>query len=130
MPLPPLPPGGDPSSCPASAQPWVYGRALGSFLLGADQLAVDQAFGDLDGVQGGALAQIVGNAPQRQPVLDGGVLADAADVSRVLARGLIGRDVAARLALVDHEASRRVAQDVARLVGRDRVLELDVDRLR
>ena len=28
------------------------------------------------------------------------------------------------------EAARRVAQDVARLVGRDRVLELDIDRLR
>src|SRR5947209_15376414 len=53
------------------------------FLLGADQLAVDQAFGDLDRVQRGALAQIVGDAPQRQPILNRGVLADAAYVGGV-----------------------------------------------
>ena len=38
--------------------------------LGLDQLAVDQALGDLDGVERRALAQVVGHAPERQPVLD------------------------------------------------------------
>src|SRR3954463_9946503 len=69
--------------------------------LGADQLAVDQAFGDLDGVQRRAFAQIVRHAPQYEAVLHGGVLADAADVGGVFARRLVGRDVAAGLALVD-----------------------------
>jgi hypothetical protein len=32
--------------------------------------------------------------------------------------------------LVDDEATRGVAQDVARLIGRDRVLEFDVDGFR
>ena len=49
------------------------------------------------------------------------VLADAADIGRVLAGRLIRRDVAAGLVLVDHEAARRVAQDVARLIGGDRI---------
>src|SRR5436305_1154339 len=88
-------------------------------LLRADQLAVDQAFGDLDRVQRGALAQIVGDAPQHEPVLHRGILADPADIGGVLAGAFVRRDVAARLALADHQAPRRVAQDVARLVGRE-----------
>src|SRR5580704_5077993 len=70
------PPAGDPSGCGAdgpSRRP----------LLGADQLARDQALGDLDRVQRRALAQIVGDAPQREAVLDGRVLAHAADIGRV-----------------------------------------------
>ena len=58
--------------------------------------------------------------PQHQAVLDRRVLADAADVGRVLARRLVRRDVAAGLALVDDDAARRIAQDLARLVGGDR----------
>src|SRR3954466_12450856 len=87
--------------------------------LRADQLAVDQAFGDLDRVQRGALAQVVGDAPQRQAVLDRVIFTDAADIGGVLAGRLVGRDVAAGLVLVDDEATRRVAQDVAGFVGRD-----------
>src|SRR6185312_16933265 len=75
---------------------------LRRLFLGLDQLAVDQRLGDLDGVERGALAQIVGHHPQRQAVVDGGVLADAADVGGVLADRLVGRYVTAVLALVDH----------------------------
>src|SRR5690554_4936197 len=39
-----------------------------------------QQLGDLDGVEGRALAQIVGDDPQRQAVLDRVVLADARDI--------------------------------------------------
>src|ERR1700737_2302862 len=98
--------------------------------LSADQLAIDQALGDLHGVERRALAQIVRHAPQYEAVFHRRVLADAADVGGVLARRLIGRDVAAVLALVDHQAPRRAAQDVARLVGADRMLELDVNGFR
>jgi hypothetical protein len=88
-----------------------------------------QRFGDLHGVQRRALAQVVGDAPEGEAVLDGGVLADARDVGRILAGGVDGRDVAAGLVLVDHHARPApIAQDLARLVGRDRALELDVDR--
>src|SRR5207247_3087892 len=41
----------------------------------------------------------------------------------------VGGDVAARLALVDDEAARRIAQHLAGLIGADRRLELDADRL-
>src|ERR1700677_2675399 len=84
-------------------------RQLSRLALGGDQLAVDQRFADLNGVERGALAQVVGNDPHRQPVLDRGVLADAADVSRVLARRLIRRHVTAGLMLVDDNAARRIA---------------------
>src|SRR5215510_4827271 len=86
-----------------------------------NELAADQAFGDLDRVEGCALAQVVRDDPHRQSVLDGRILADAADIGRILARAFIGRDVAALLALVDDEAARRAAQYLARLVGRDRL---------
>src|SRR5258708_19209562 len=91
---------------------------LSRLFLGADQLAVDQAFGDLNRVQRGALAQIVRDAPQYQAVFHGRVLADAADVGRVLARRLVWRDVAARLALVHHQPSPRTPQLVPPLLPR------------
>src|SRR5204863_4613711 len=100
------------------------------FALGLDEFAVDQAFRDLNGIERRALAQVVRHAPQHQPVVDRGILADAADVGCILARRLIGRSVATRLALVDDEAAGSVAQELARLVRVDRVLELDVYRLR
>ena len=60
-------------------------RTSGRLPLGLDQLAVDQALGDLDGVERRALAQVVGHAPEHEPVVDRRVFADAADVGRVLA---------------------------------------------
>src|SRR5881397_2047704 len=88
-------------------------------LLRLNELAADQALGDLDRIEGGALAQVIGNDPHREPVFHSRILANAADIGRVLAGAFIGRDVAARLALVDDEAARRTAQDLARLVRRD-----------
>src|ERR1700689_4093895 len=84
-------------------------RQLSRPALGGDQLAVDQRFGDLNGVERGALAQVVGNDPHRQPVLHRRVLADAPDERRVLARRLVWRHVTARLVLVDDNAARRIA---------------------
>jgi hypothetical protein len=67
--------------------------------------------------------------PQREAVVDGRILPDAADIGGVFAHAFDRRDVAARLALVDHQHARRLAQDVARLVLVQEILELDVDRL-
>src|SRR5436853_1797448 len=97
--------------------------------LRLDELAVDQALGDLDRIERRTLAQVVGDNPHHEPVLDCRILADAADIGCVLARAFVRRDVAARLALVDDHTTRRAAQDVTRLIGGDRVLELDIDRL-
>ncbi len=66
---------------------------------------------------------------KREPVVDGLVLADAADEGRVVADAFDRRHVAAGLALVDHQHARRLAQDLPRIGRGDRVLELDIDRL-
>jgi integrase len=58
----------------------VAGRSSRRLALGLDQLAFDQAFRDLDGVERRALAQIVGHAPQREAVLHRRILANAADI--------------------------------------------------
>ena len=81
------------------------------------QLAVDDRLGDLHRVERRALQQVVGHDPQRQPVLDRRVLADARDVGRELARRLDRRHVAAGLALIDDHDARRLAQDLARVLG-------------
>src|SRR3977135_3798867 len=93
--------------------------------LRRNELPVDQALRDLDGVERRALAQIVGDDPQHEAAVDGRVLADAADIGRVVAGALVRRDVAAGLALVDDDAAGRSAQNFARLIGGERVLELD-----
>ncbi len=88
-----------------------------------------QRLGDLHGVQRRALAKVVRDAPEGQAVLDGGILADAADEHRVLA-GALGRgDVAAVLAGIHHRHPRRLAQHGTRVGGGDGTLELDGDRL-
>src|SRR5215208_926932 len=74
-------------------------------LLRRNKFAVDQALGDLDGIERRALAQVVGNDPKHKPVLDGRILSHAADVGRVLTGAFVWRDVAAGLAFVDHQAA-------------------------
>src|SRR3954471_11684450 len=93
-------------------------------MLPAEQL------GDLDRVERGALPQIVGDAPEVEAVLDGRVLADAADVGGIFADRLDRRDVSAVLALVYEHDAGRLAEDVLRFLGGNLALELDVDRFR
>src|SRR5690349_15719937 len=88
----------------------------GRFPLRLDELAVDQDLGDLHGVQRSALAEIIRDDPHAEAVFHRRVLADARNIGRVLAGRLVGRDVAAVLALVDDEAAGRLAEDVASLV--------------
>lgn len=102
----------------------------GSRLAGLDETTIDQQFGDLDGVECCTLAQIVRNDPDVEAVFDRCILADTRNIGRVLTGRFNRRDVAAILVLVDDEATRRFAQDIARLIGGDLVFELDVDRFR
>src|SRR3954470_5597003 len=98
------------------------GRAL-------EQAAIDQSFRDLDGIERGALAEIVGNDPEIETVLDRRIIANAGDEGGVVAHAFDWRDVAAVLTLVDHENARRLAQNLARLFRRQSPFELDVDGL-
>src|ERR1700712_2322825 len=93
-----------------------YLSLLSSLLARLDEAAIDQQFGDLNGVQGCTLAQVVGDDPDVEAVLDGRILADTGDVGRVFAGRFVRRHVAAGLMLVDDDATGGFAQDVAGLV--------------
>jgi hypothetical protein len=74
-------PGPEPSS-PERHGNWIPGRAPGK-RLGGEQPALEQELGDLDGVQGGALAQVVADGPEGQPVPVRRVRADTTDENLV-----------------------------------------------
>src|SRR4051794_27409202 len=94
----------------ASKPLWISAQRSSGLALRLKQSAVDQRLGDLHGVEGCALAQVVGDAPEGEAVLDRDVLADARDVGGVLAGRLMRRDVAAGLAAIDHDDAGRGAQ--------------------
>ena len=54
-------------------------------------MLLDQDFADLDGVERRALAQIVGDDPQIEPMRERRVATDAADIDRVFAGRLLPR---------------------------------------
>src|ERR1051325_9726044 len=68
----------------------------------------DQCFGDLDGVEGRALAEVVVADEEGQPVFDRGVATDATDVGGVAASGL------ERGGHVDHLDPRRGLEELDR----------------
>src|SRR5690606_6256973 len=77
-----------------------------------------QQLGQLHGVQRRALAQIVGDDPQVQATRMRRVLANPADIDRVVARSVGDRRrIAARTRFVDDLDPRRRAQQVAGAVG-------------
>src|SRR3546814_6686587 len=82
---------------------------------------------DLHGIERRALAEIIGYAPQGQPVFDRGIFADAADISSAVANAFYRRDVTTILTLVDEHDARRFTQDGLSLLRRDLGLELDID---
>src|SRR6185503_20782932 len=90
------------------------------------QVLAPEQLRNLNGIQRRALAEVVADDPQAEAVLHGRVLADPADVSRIIADAFDRRHVASVLALIDDEHARRLAQNFARLVSADFILELDV----
>src|SRR5262249_20364501 len=92
--------------------------------------ALADDLGDLDGVERRPLAQVVGDDRQRKVVPDLWSDAEGADERRITPDALDRRHIAARLALVDDQTPRRLAKNLARLIVRDRIFELDVNRLR
>ena len=87
-----------------------------------------QQFCDLDRIQRGAFAQVVGHAPQRQAALHGRVFAHAADVSRAITDAFDRGYIAAVFTLIDQHHAGGFAQDILGLFGAQLVLELDIDR--
>ena len=106
-------------SAGASLPPAPRSLTLGALALGRGpgvrEVALHQALGDLHGVEGRTLAQVVGDDPERQPVRDRRILADPADVDGVLAGAFDRRDVALILAIIDERDARRLAQCGPRL---------------
>ena len=95
----------------------------------AEQAAHVQQLGHLHRVGGRALAQVVAHHPEVQAALVRGVAADAAHQHVVLARGVDGQRVQAVGRVVDHPHAGRGRQQLAALLGRERVAGLHVHRL-
>src|SRR5881397_2790247 len=89
------------------------------------QMLASEQLGDLHGIERGALAEIVADDPQAEPVLDRRIFTDPADEGRIVADAFDRRHVAARLALIDEHHARGFAQDILRFFGRDLPLKLD-----
>ena len=99
-------------------------RRRETFRLGGQEAPREEKLGDLNGVQGRALAEVVADAPEREPVLDGGIAPDPPDEHLVLASG-----VSWRWKLGEAQV-RSSGKDVARLLHRQRSFGLQPDRLR
>src|SRR3546814_10865150 len=65
---------------------------------------------DLHGIERRALAEIIGYAPQGQPVFDRGIFADAADISSAVANAFYRRDVTTILTLVDERSEEHTSE--------------------
>ena len=96
----------------------------------AQQAAHVQQLGQLDGVGGRALAQVVAHDPEVQAALVRGVAADAPDQHVVAAGGVERRRVEAVRRVVDDRQPGRAGQQLAALLGRQRLARLDVRRHR
>src|SRR5690606_25736791 len=90
--LPPARPAGRPGrSCgklcgdAGERQRETWRPASGRLALRLDQAALKQELRDLHGVERRTLAQVVGDDPQIEAVLDRRILADTADIGQVLA---------------------------------------------
>jgi hypothetical protein len=83
--------------------------------------------GDLHGVEGGALQQLIAGNEHRDRAAPGiaGVAADAADQDVVLAAGVLGYRKIVALDIVDDAKAGSVGKDAARLLGRDRLSAFD-----
>ena len=98
-------------------------------LTGPDRVELEQFLGDLHGVGGGALAEVVADAPEEQGVGAVQVLADPADEDVVAAGGGGGQGITSSAGVVEDDQAGGVRPEVAGLLGGDRPLGLDQDRL-
>src|ERR687891_2603771 len=93
---------------------------------GAQQASNAQQLGDLDGVGGGALAEVVANDPEVQAAVVRGVTADAADEHVVAAGGVDGGGVDRVGGVVHDHHAGRLGEQLAALLGREGVARLHV----
>ena len=84
--------------------------------------------GDLDGVERGALAQVVRDNPQVEAVRHGVVGPDAADKGVVEAVAVCSKRVEILRGIVHYLDPGRLRENLARLFGGDLRCKLDVDR--
>src|SRR3990167_2498687 len=84
---------------------------------------------NLDGIQGRALADIVGNNPHVQTARMRNVFTQPADENRILARGMgYRRRITTRLPIVHHHDTRRGLEQGADAIDADLAAGLDVHR--
>jgi len=95
----------------------------------AHEPAPVQQLGELHGVGGGALAQVVGDYPHVEGALVAAVAANAPDEHPVLAAGVDCERIAGGGGVVDHADARRGGEHLAGALGRELAARLHVDGL-
>jgi hypothetical protein len=93
------------------------------------QVSLKKDLGDLDGIRGGALPQVVCDNPQVQSVRHCGITPDAADQDIILADGIKSQRHEPAPEVIDDTNARGCSQRLARLFRCDRLMKLNVHRL-
>src|SRR5579875_1872843 len=101
----------------------------GGGALRAHEPALVQQLGDLDGVRGGALAEVVGDDPEIERALVAAVAADASDEHAVLAGGVDRERVERGGGVVEDGDAGRGGEQLACALGRELLARLHVDGL-
>src|SRR3954452_12380203 len=90
-------------------------------------VTVGEGCGNLDGVQGGAFAQVIHRGPEDEAVRVAAVLADTADGDTVLPRDADRVRVEANRRIILHAQAGRLAEHAPRVVRAKEARELGVD---
>lgn len=106
-----------------------FGRTPSGAPFAVSLLLRKQQLGDLHGVERSALADLVGDNPHGQAVLDRGVAADAADVGVVRASQQARHGIHVVGRVVHDGDARRGGKRLTSGLGRHVADELDVDGL-
>ena len=96
---------------------------------GSGRSGFGQEFGDLNGVRRRAFADVVGDHPHGDAVVQRGITADPPHEHLVPALRVYSHRVGAARRVVGHDNARRGAKNIPRLIRRDGIGELHVDGL-
>src|SRR5260221_11631975 len=93
-------------------------------------MILGQYFGDLHGIEGSALAQIVRNTPEIETIGNRRVPAQATDEDGIFTRTFLWCHIALVDPVINHRDAGRRPQGSTRFLLADRILELNIHSFR